>query len=202
MTCPNCELGSINENLVEGRRQFFCNNCRYIWYAKRKSGNGNEHIADGIVEKIRLYGISEEDYSVLRNTLFKAETNTKSYQLVSEWCGLHYLSYKLTDDGNFLFQKIENDKPLPLRANELARKSISIKNFNAPVVVVVLDTENNYQIEGRILGHLIPYPVYLADKILFPDYEIPLKIFTANLLSNQPVILQRLKDKFDNSYLI
>ncbi|PJZ64055.1 hypothetical protein CH371_20135 [Leptospira wolffii] len=156
-------------------------------------------MADDITKKIQMTGEAIEDFEILLNTMFKAPDHLKIVQLISEWSGKNYLSFKFSNNGkNIIFKRLTGIKPLPLRNNELAREPVSISNFNYPIIVLALDFQTEFRIEGRVLGKLIPYPVYLADKNIFNTFETPFAYFKSSLLSNQVALLDRLKELVKN----
>lgn len=197
MRCLNCNSLNLTITTVDGRELSHCDDCFYISYSKRKSGNGWEHFADGITGKVDVYGETEVAQVILINTISIPANLAKFEQKLSEWCGKNYLEFKYSEDGkNVIFKRLVGVKPLPLRENELAREPISILNFDYPIIVFALDFQDEYRIEGRVKGSLIPYPVYLADKSIFADFKTPLEYFISHLLSNQAQILKRLRDYF------
>ncbi|TGL17921.1 hypothetical protein EHQ46_15810 [Leptospira yanagawae] len=199
MGCLNCNSLNLTITTVDGRELSYCNNCFHISYSKRKSGNGWEHFADGITGKVNVYGETEVDQVILLNMISIPANQAKFEQNLSEWCGKNYLSFKYSEDGkNVIFKRLVGVKPLPLRQNELARQPISIMNFDYPIIVVVLNFQKKFRIEGRVQGRLIPYPVYLADKSMFADYETPFYYFKSHLLSNQSQLLKRMQEYFSN----
>lgn len=197
MGCLNCNSLNLTITTVDGRELSYCDDCFYISYSKRKSGNGWEHFADDITGKVGVYGETEVDQVILLNTISIPADLAKFEQKLSEWCGKNYLKFGYSEDGKkVIFKRQVGVKPLPPLANELAREAISILNFDYPIIVFALDFKNEFRIEGRAQGRLIPYPVYLADKSIFPNFETPLSDFKSNLLSNQGELSRRLKEYF------